>query len=123
MNPFVIKQLEYFGFTHKPWDNQNFHGLICYNAQSKNEFTLVYVNCYTFLNPQLHESFKTFNFSTQHVITVIEVDQRVEELVHLLERLQDDSRFIYIVYDLNDEVEYFMKDLWNALIMIHQTNV
>jgi hypothetical protein len=117
----VLKQITNFGFSHTKWVNGKQHGYHCKNPISNDEFYLVSMTCCEYLEMKSKELLQSYKPLTKHLIYVLQVDGYVDELISKHKQLDEDPMVIHVLFDPQDEIEYFIKDMWNALIKIHKS--
>lgn len=120
MNQIVMQQLNNFGYHYQALDQAQFHGFLCHNPQSHDEFYLFFLPIQELLKKGLStiESFQQ-NIA-QYVVLVIEVDHHIEEIAEVLSELTERPNLTYLCFDPEEDIEFFMKDLWNVLVLVHQ---
>lgn len=118
----VLKQINNFGFLCTKWTNGRQHGYHCKNSQSSDEFYLISMKCCAYLEMRSKEIHDSNIQLTKHLIYVIQVDRCIEELISIQEKLEGNPMIIHVLFDPQDEIEYFIKDLWNAIIKIHKSS-
>ncbi|MBS3972101.1 MAG: hypothetical protein KGZ84_03710 [Erysipelotrichia bacterium] len=117
----VLKQINNFGFSYAKWVNGKQQGYHCKNSQSNDEFYLVSMTCCEFIEMQSKGMFESSKPLTKHLIYVLQVDGCVDALISKHKQLEENPMVIHVLFDPQDEIEYFIKDMWNALIKIHKS--
>lgn len=123
MNQIVLQQLKNFGYHYHALDKEQFHGFHCHNPLSQGEFFMLILPIQELLKKGV-STFESFQQSiAQYVVLVIEVDHHLEEMAELLSELIEKPNLTYLLFDPEEDIEFFLKDLWNVLVLVHQAKL
>lgn len=111
----IKKHIENYGFNITQINNDK--GYYCKNNTSKSEFILDFSPDNLNQSDIINENYKnTYNKKIQ-VVFLIQVNNNIDEILELIQNEKIiDQQYQYLIYDKNEEMEFFLKDLWNVIL-------
>ncbi len=111
----IKKFIEDYGFNIEEINDGKVKGYYCVNPESKSEFILDFTKDNFKKVEEIICSYSKLMVSDAKVIFLMEVDDNIDEIVSFLEN-NDMEDTVFIVHDKDDEIEFFLKDLWNVIL-------
>ncbi|GAA0176791.1 hypothetical protein SH2C18_01470 [Clostridium sediminicola] len=114
----VGKYIENYGFIVSSITDGKVNGYYCKNEISQSEFIIDFTKK-NLKNPSIIYDHYTNIYGTKiNIVFLIEVDENIDEILEFIEKNKK-SDLVYLIYDKDDEIEFFLKDLWNTIINLH----
>ena len=113
----VLEHIKSYGFSVekvKEGEGSIYH---CRNEASKRGFLLVNLDQNLTMPEEkvLLEEMNRYNIN--RIFYLIHLKDKEEEVLEFAESIDNDKN-ILLVYDEREDVEFFLKDLWNAIIQL-----
>ncbi|OPJ56235.1 hypothetical protein [Alkalithermobacter paradoxus] len=107
----ILKHIEDYGFVVSDLKDNHLKSYHCINNLSNSEFILACVN----------DDLNVVNISEKSIpiVYLIEVKDRINEVIKLVESDEHKDK-IFLIYDEEEEIEFFLKDLWNIIIELNR---
>mgnify|MGYP001463175158 CR=1 FL=1 len=113
----IKKHIESYGFTTKEISDIKVNGYYCKNDDSKSEFILDFSKD-NFTNiDDVSTRYTQLYKDAIKVVYLIQVDNNADEIMDFVEQ-KEFRDHTYLIYDKDDELEFFLKDLWNVLFSL-----
>ena len=119
MNQIILQQLQYFGYHYQEVSSEQPQCFHCNNPQSQDEFYLFYLSINDLMKRGIRNIETLQQTHSKYIVVVIEVDHQINEVVEILSEAEGKPNIAYLLYDLEEDIEFFMKDLWNDLVLVH----
>lgn len=110
----IKKHIESYGFTTQEINDNNVSGYYCKNDDSKSEFILDFSKDNFRNAEEISKLYVQLYKGDIEVVYLIEVENNAEEIMDFVEQ-KEFRDHTYLIYDKDDELEFFLKDLWNIL--------
>lgn len=110
----IKKQIEGYGFTTREITDNRVSGYYCKNSSSNSEFILDFTkDNFKNANDILNRYLDLYHREIQ-IVFLIQVNGDADEILYFVENkgIKDQK---YLIYDKDDEIEFFLKDLWNVV--------
>ncbi|MDF1616090.1 hypothetical protein [Petrocella sp. FN5] len=111
----VLNYIHDYGYNITARDQKNIVSYHCHNPLSKNEFALIILDGTLQLPNNADTIISTQYGSNLPFVYLIQVDDNIDEIVTFAQNASDHNK-PFLIYDPNDEVEFFLKDLWNIIV-------
>ncbi|WP_432665601.1 hypothetical protein R9X47_04845 [Wukongibacter baidiensis] len=110
----IKKQIESYGFTTDEITENRVSGYYCVNSSSNSEFILDFTKDNFKNTNDILEQYSNLYQREIQVVLLIQVNDNAEEILYFVENkgIKDQK---YLIYDEDDEIEFFLKDLWNIV--------
>ena len=89
----------------------------CKNDISDKNFILNLVEDDFSLDSQMVLDLENINDKNIEIVNLIKVNDNIDDVMNFIEK-EDNKERIFLIYDENDELEFFLKDLWNIIISL-----
>jgi phosphomannomutase len=119
MKPIILQQLNNFGYHYHEVSKEQSHGFLCHNSQSQDEFYLLYLSISELLKKGLKTIESLQQSLSKYVVVILEVDHQINEIIEILSESEEKPNISYLLYDPEEDIEFFMKDLWSVLVLVH----
>jgi hypothetical protein len=115
----ILKHVEDFGFQVEQLNNEDKCIHYCFNPLSKNEFILTCVNEDLEIPCQHIQLQKSIFGKPLKIVYLIKVNDNIDQIIQLVQSDEHQSK-TFLIYDEEDEIEFFLKDLWSVIIEINK---
>lgn len=119
MNQIILQQLQYFGYHNQEINSEQLKCFRCHNPQSQDEFYLFYLSINDLMKRGIRNIETIQQTHSKYIVVVIEVDHQINEVVEILSEAAEKPNISYLLYDPEEDIEFFMKDLWSVLVLVH----
>jgi len=113
----VLQHIQDYGYIITDLNSENILGYHCFNPLSESTFILVVLDqrlhIPTNIEAYVIEKYK-LNLPCVYLILV---DENIEEVIAFAQSTSNQSK-AFLIYDPDDEVEFFLKDLWNTIVAL-----
>lgn len=110
----ILSEIENYGFTTEKLGIEDVNGFICENPNTRVSFVLDNsVNNYMNFE-SLKNKYRTECTEDIPVVFLIPITENAEHLIGLIEAGHMEGEDI-LIWDSEDELEFFLKDLWDIL--------
>jgi hypothetical protein len=120
MNPLIIQQLKNFCYDYQDYVCEPFHGFRTHNPHSKDEFLLFHLPSHILIKNGIISLESFYYDSSKYVVFIIDVDHHIDEIVEVLKKIEEKPHISYLLFDPEEDIEFFMKDLWNVIVLVNQ---
>jgi hypothetical protein len=120
MNPLVIQHLKNFGYDYQDYVCEPFHGFHAHNPHSKDEFHLLHLPSHILIEKGIISLESFYHDSSKYVVFIVDVDHYIDGVVEVLKKIEEKPHISYLLFDLEEDIEFFMKDLWNVIVLVNQ---
>ncbi|PKM55850.1 MAG: hypothetical protein CVV00_02350 [Firmicutes bacterium HGW-Firmicutes-5] len=111
----VLQHIQDYGYNVIPTNLEDFLGYHCFNPLSLNTFILIFLDK-ELQTPNNPESIISLEYrSNLPFVYLILVDDNMEAVIDFAESSYGQD-VPCLIYDSDDEVEFFLKDLWNTIV-------
>lgn len=106
-----------YGFNTKVIKDDNVMGYFCINNDSNTEFILDFTSNNFKSVDKINDNYSKLIDKNLRIVYLIEVNENIDEIMNFLE---NDSIIdeLFLIYDKDDELEFFLKDLWNVILIL-----
>lgn len=113
----VIRHIESYNFKIDKIKNNDKILYYCKNDISDKNFILNLVEDDFSLDSQMILDLENINDKNIEIVNLIKVNDNIDDVMNFIEK-EDNKERIFLIYDENDELEFFLKDLWNIIISL-----
>lgn len=113
----IKKFIEDYGFNVEEIRDEKVKGFYCVNPESKSEFILDFTVDNFKLVEEITNAYIKLIDKEVRVVYLMEINDNIDEIVSFLEN-NDNEDSVFLVYDKDDEIEFFLKDLWNVILSL-----
>lgn len=113
----IKKHIESYGFTIEEIIDDKVSGYYCINDNSKSEFILDFTKNNFKIPDDILKRYLQINERKINVVYLIQVNNNADEIMDFVEQ-KEFQEHTYLIYDNDDEIEFFLKDLWNVLFTL-----
>lgn len=111
----VLQYIQDYGYIVTKNDSVDTISYHCYNPLSEHSFILIILEKVLQI-PKHAEHFVTTSYeSNLPYVYLIQVDGNMEEVVDFAQAAYNHKQPC-LIYDPDDEIEFFLKDLWNTIV-------
>jgi len=111
----VLHHIEDYGYLVTTTNIENTISFNCFNPLSENTFILIVLDEFLKI-PEGIEALITKQYkSNLPFVYLILVDGNIEKVIDFAQTAHDQSKPC-LIFDPDDEVEFFLKDLWNTIV-------
>ena len=120
MRNIVLQHIERYGFQVERLEESPLESYRCINEVSNAQFILVCLN-EDHEVPETHMILSEINHDQPlEVVYLIHIKNNIEEVIQLVEDNENQDK-TFLIYDEEDEIEFFLKDLWNIIIELNRS--
>ncbi len=113
----IKKHIEGYGFLVEEIDDGRVRGYYCKNDSSESEFILDFSEDNFKNTNDISKCYaKSYN-DVLKVVYLIQIDNNADEILRVIEQ-NEFQDYTYLIYDKTDEIEFFLKDLWDILFTL-----
>ncbi|KXZ40434.1 hypothetical protein SAMN05661008_00010 [Alkalithermobacter thermoalcaliphilus JW-YL-7 = DSM 7308] len=107
----VLQYIENYGFKIHKLKDESIHGYHCINNLSNSEFILVCVGD--------DLKIKQLDDLSNKVVYLICLNDNIDKVIDIVESDKHQDK-TFLIYDEQDEIEFFLKDLWNVIVDLNK---
>ncbi len=115
----IKKHIESYGFTTDEIIDNKVCGYYCINNSSNSEFILDFSEDNFKVNDNILEQYSNLYHREIQVVFLMQVNDNAEEVLYFVEN-KGIKDYKYLIYDKDDEIEFFLKDLWNVVFNLEK---
>lgn len=115
----VLKHIENYGFEVEQLEISPMEGYGCINHESNAQFLLICLN-ESLEIPESNMILSRINHEEPlQIVYLIHIKNNINEVIQLVEDDENENK-TFLIYDEEDEIEFFLKDLWNIIIVLNR---
>lgn len=111
----VLQHIADYGYLVTSTNIENIISYHCFNPLSENTFILIVLDEGLKIPEGIETSITKQYTSNLPFVYLILVDRNIEMVIDFAQTAHDQSKPC-LIYDPDDEVEFFLKDLWNTIV-------
>jgi hypothetical protein len=111
----VLQHIKDYGYLVTPTDLEDILSYHCFNPLSNNTFILIVLDANLFMPENAETLISTQYNSNLPLVYLVQVDGNMEDVVDFAQTAYNLNKSC-LIYDPEDEVEFFLKDLWNTIV-------
>ncbi|MCC5911189.1 MAG: hypothetical protein JJT76_12200 [Clostridiaceae bacterium] len=115
----IVQHVENYGFEVQELENYHGKGYRCVNHVSNSQFILISLNEDLSIPDQAILLTSADGSQSIQIVYLIYIKDNIDEVMQLVQANEHQDK-IFLIYDEEDEIEFFLKDLWNIIIEINR---
>jgi len=113
----VKESIKDYGFNTEEIKNDKVIGYHCINKDSNTEFILDFTSNNYKCVDMISDNYSKLMDRDLKIVYLIEVNENIDEIISFLENDSTNDE-LFLIYDKDDEIEFFLKDLWNTILVL-----
>ncbi|PKM67517.1 MAG: hypothetical protein CVU95_07345 [Firmicutes bacterium HGW-Firmicutes-2] len=111
----VLQHIQDYGYLVTPTGLEDLISYHCFNPSSNNTFILIVLDSMLFIPKNAEILIFARYKSNLPLVYLLQVDGNMEDVVDFAQTAYNHNKPC-LIYDPDDEVEFFLKDLWNTIV-------